>query len=38
MLRQYDDVKIEIIYLRDLDIVTTSGDNYVDDPWGDCEY
>ena len=38
MLRQYDTVEIKIIYLENLDIVTESGDNYADDPWGDFEY
>ena len=38
MLRQYDDVEIKIIYLNNSDIVTASGDNYEDDPWGDLEY
>ena len=38
MLRQYDDVEIKIIYLNNSDIVTASGDNYEDDPWGDFEY
>ena len=38
MLRQYDDVEIEITYLNNLDIVTESGDNYENDPWGGFEY
>ncbi len=38
MLRQYDDVEIKVIYLNNSDIVTVSGDNYEDDPWGDFEY
>lgn len=38
MLKQYDGVEIKIVYLNNVDIVTASGDNYEDDPWGDFEY
>ena len=38
MLKKYDDIEIEIIYLNNVDIVTASGDNYEDDPWGGFEY
>ena len=38
MLKQYNDVGIEIVYLNNSDILTASGDNYEDDPWGDIEY
>ena len=33
MLKQYDGVEINVIYLNDSDVVTASGDNYEDDPW-----
>ncbi len=38
MLRQYENVEMEIIYFNHLDVVTASGDNYEDDPWGGLEY
>ena len=38
MQKQYYGVEIEILYLNNLDIVTTSGDNYEEDPWGEVEY
>lgn len=38
MLKKYDCLEIEIVYLDNADIVTASGDNYEDDPWGDFEY
>ena len=38
MLKQYNQLEIKIIYLNNLDIVTESGDNYEDDPWGDLEF
>lgn len=37
MLRRYDDVEIKLIYLDNVDVVTGSGDNYEDDPWGGVE-
>ena len=33
MLKQYDGVEINVIYLNASDVVTASGDNYEDDPW-----
>ena len=33
MLKQYDGVEINVIYLNVSDVVTASGDNYEDDPW-----
>ena len=38
MHKQYDGVEIEILFLNNSDIVTASGDNYKEDPWGDFEY
>ena len=38
MLKKYDCLEREIVYLDNADIVTASGDNYEDDPWGDFEY
>ena len=38
MLKQYDDVEMKIIDFNNLDVVTASGDNYEDDPWGVFEY
>ena len=38
MLKRYEDIEIKIVYLNNADIVTESGDNYEDDPWGDFEY
>ena len=38
MLKRYENVEIKIVYLNNADIVTASGDNYEDDPWGDFEY
>ena len=38
MLKQYEDVKIIVTYLNCVDIVTASGDNFEDDPWGNFEY
>ena len=37
MLKQYDGIEIEILFLNNSDIVTASGDNYEDDPWGGLE-
>ena len=37
MLKQYDDVEMKIIDFNNLDVVTASGDNYEDDPWGAFE-
>ena len=38
MLKRYEKVEIKIVYLNNVDIVTASGDNYEDDPWGDFDY
>ena len=38
MLKRYENVEIKIVYLNNVDIVTASGDNFEDDPWGDFEY
>ena len=38
MQKQYEDVVIKVIMLNGADIVTVSGDNFEDDPWGDFEY
>ena len=38
MLKQYDVVEIKIVYLNSADIVTASGDNYENDPWGNFAY
>ena len=39
MQKQYDDVEIQVIYLCSADILTESGDNFQNDPWGsDFEY
>ena len=39
MQKQYDDVEIQVIYLSSADILTESGDNFQNDPWGsDFEY
>ena len=37
MLKQYDGIEVEIVYLSNSDIVTASGDNFEEDPWGDLE-
>lgn len=33
MLKRYDGIEMEIVYLNHLDIVTASGDRYEEDPW-----
>ncbi len=38
MLKRYEEVEVKIVYLNNVDIVTASGDNYEDDPWGDFDY
>ena len=38
MLKQYEEIEIKIINLNNADIVTESGDNYENDPWGNFEY
>ena len=38
MLKQYDDVEVKIVCLNVADLITTSGDNYENDPWGGFEY
>jgi len=38
MRKQYDEVEIKVINLNSTDVITASGDNYEDDPWGDFEY
>ena len=35
--REYESPRLELI-LAEEDILTASGDNYEDDPWGDFEY
>ena len=38
MAKQYSQLEIAVIYLDYLDVVTTSGDNYENDPWGNFEF
>lgn len=38
MRKPYDEVEIKVINLNSADVITASGDNYEDDPWGDFEY
>ena len=35
--KRYESLELELVLLEE-DIVTTSGDNYEDDPWGEFEY
>ena len=36
-LKRYELLELELVLLEE-DIVTASGDNYEDDPWGDFDY
>ncbi len=39
MRKEYDSIEIKVIYLCATDILTESGDNFEDDPWGsDFDY
>ena len=35
MEKQYEQLKLEIVFFYDEDIITASGDGYEEDPWGD---
>ena len=38
MQKKYEEVEVKVIsFVRD-DVLTASGDNYEDDPWGDFDY
>ena len=36
-LKRYESLELELVLLEE-DIVTISGDNYEDDPWGEFDY
>ena len=38
MRKQYDELEIKVINLNMEDVITASGDNFEDDPWGAFEY
>ena len=38
MQKQYDEIEIKVTNLNGKDVITASGDNYEDDPWGEFEY
>ena len=38
MQNEYKEVEIKVISFTCEDVLTASGDNYEDDPWGDFEY
>lgn len=38
MQKQYDVLEIKVINFNSADVITASGDNFEDDPWGDFEY
>ena len=35
MEKQYEQLKLEILFFCDVDVLTASGDGYEEDPWGD---
>ncbi len=38
MQNEYKEIEIKVISFACEDVLTASGDNYENDPWGDFEY